>query len=123
MKKIVLTFGIATSMLLAGCQQSATKPSVNASNLQIKESAAISATAYCPRERTIRRGSRGATVSKLQRMLNEYAGYHLLDVDGIFGPKTQEWVFSFQDGHGLVADGIVGRNTWRKLYQVTNRGC
>ena len=35
--------------------------------------------------------------------------------DGIFGAKTKNAVRVFQASHGLSADGIVGRNTWKKL--------
>lgn len=35
--------------------------------------------------------------------------------DGIFGSKTKSAVVEFQSKNGLVTDGIVGQNTWRKL--------
>ena len=37
------------------------------------------------------------------------------DIDGIFGPKTQNAVKEFQGAHGLTVDGIVGPNTWNAL--------
>lgn len=36
-------------------------------------------------------------------------------VDGIFGAGTRAAVIAFQRAHGLSADGIVGKNTWRAL--------
>lgn len=63
---------------------------------------------------TLREGSRGAEVIKLQeilKQLNFYSGA----IDGIFGSQTKDAVLRFQEVHGLVADGIVGPNTWSKL--------
>ena len=36
-------------------------------------------------------------------------------MDGIFGPKTEAAVKSFQRGKGLTVDGIVGPRTWAAL--------
>lgn len=36
-------------------------------------------------------------------------------VDGKFGSGTKNAVIAFQKANGLSADGIVGKNTWRKL--------
>lgn len=36
-------------------------------------------------------------------------------VDGIFGYETKASVIRFQINSGLLVDGIVGKNTWRKL--------
>lgn len=35
--------------------------------------------------------------------------------DGIFGPQTKVAIQNFQAAHGLLADGIIGINTWKKL--------
>jgi peptidoglycan hydrolase-like protein with peptidoglycan-binding domain len=37
------------------------------------------------------------------------------DIDGIFGPDTNEVVTAFQSAASLTVDGIVGENTWRAL--------
>jgi Putative peptidoglycan binding domain len=42
----------------------------------------------------------------------------LCDPDGLFGPKTEKAVKTFQDNHNLVDDGIVGPKTWAKLAEV-----
>lgn len=60
---------------------------------------------WCPLLRT---GARGEITKLVQCRVGAGA-------DGIFGPKTKTAVRNFQAAHGLSADGIVGRNTWRKL--------
>lgn len=58
-------------------------------------------------------GSRGETVKKLQKLLNQ--GDYNLDEDGIFGAKTQAAVKDYQKNNGLDVDGIVGNKTWTSL--------
>jgi peptidoglycan hydrolase-like protein with peptidoglycan-binding domain len=36
-------------------------------------------------------------------------------IDGIFGPRTDEATRTFQTGHGLDVDGIIGPHTWTHL--------
>ena len=62
---------------------------------------------------TLRYGSSGSDVKKLQEELNKN-GYNL-SVDGQFGSKTQSAVQSYQKSKGLTVDGIVGTNTWGAL--------
>ena len=62
---------------------------------------------------TVRQGSQGADVSRLQDRLNELGSD--LVADGIFGGKTRAAVVAFQSANGLAADGIVGPMTWNTL--------
>lgn len=57
--------------------------------------------------------SREAT-RKIQRALGR-AGFHPGTVDGEFGPATLSAVERFQASRGLIADGVVGPSTWKKL--------
>lgn len=65
---------------------------------------------------TLKKGSRGEYVTLLQTKLLQL-GYDLepYGPDGSFGNKTVSAVKAFQKDHNLVADGIVGRNTWAAL--------
>jgi N-acetylmuramoyl-L-alanine amidase len=41
-----------------------------------------------------------------------------ISADGIFGEDTRQAVISYQENMSLDGDGIVGKNTWRKLLAV-----
>lgn len=61
-------------------------------------------------------GSRGTLVSFLQLTLKNlelYSG----NIDGIFGPNTQNAVKAFQSSNNLSTDGIVGNATWNALLE------
>lgn len=60
-------------------------------------------------------GSKGDLVKLVQLMLNEHA-YQCGSVDGIFGTKTKNAVEKYQIAKGLSVDGIVGNNTYAKLF-------
>ena len=61
-------------------------------------------------------GSQGSDVTELQKLLNNN-GYNL-DVDGIYGDKTQAAVKDYQQKNSLDVDGIVGEKTWGALTAV-----
>lgn len=61
-------------------------------------------------------GEEGPQVVQLQTRLNEIYEEQL-EVDGIFGEKTEETVLDFQESVGLDVDGIVGPDTWKALYE------
>lgn len=77
------------------------------------ESAAGGFTAVFPQ---LSRGDKGDKVRVLQELLRG-KGYDLgtYGADGDFGTMTHRRVVAFQVANGLAADGIVGKNTWRKL--------
>ncbi len=68
----------------------------------------------------LRRGSRGRSVSRLQALLNVATNAGLAE-DGIFGPRTEEAVRSFQTSRRLLVDGIVGPQTWTALVSEPGR--
>ena len=62
---------------------------------------------------TLRRGSKGSEVVKLQKNLNRF-GYHLTE-DGDFGSRTFDAVAGWQLATGLVSDGIFGPASYAKM--------
>ena len=58
--------------------------------------------------KTVRKGSKGPWVKKLQLALE-------LHVDGDFGKQTEKALKKWQKENGLEADGIAGRVTYRSL--------
>ena len=66
-------------------------------------------------EPNLRQGSKGEAVKELQIFLNEKLSLGLV-VDGKMGPATVAAVKQWQNGSGLVSDGIVGPKT-RELMQ------
>lgn len=63
---------------------------------------------------TLRKGSQGEEVTKLQKLLNEKGNYGL-ETDGKFGSGTEAAVEDFQRKNALDVDGVVGSGTWAAL--------
>jgi murein DD-endopeptidase MepM/ murein hydrolase activator NlpD len=61
------------------------------------------------------RGAKGGMVSAVQQALNNASGASIVQVDGDFGPGTENAVKAFQQAMGLKADGVVGPATMSKL--------
>lgn len=68
---------------------------------------------------TQRYGSRGPHVLDLQQRLRN-AGHDPGPVDGLFGPRTEAAVQSYQRSRGLAVDGVVGRQTWGALGRTSS---
>lgn len=72
--------------------------------------------AGCP---TVREGASGEITKLIQERLI-FLGYSCgaAGADGKFGKDTKAAVQAFQKANGLTADGIVGKNTWKKLLEI-----
>lgn len=72
----------------------------------------------------LKQGSTGSEVEQVQFWLKiartVYSSLNNVTVDGIFGSSTAAAVRRFQTYFGLTSDGVVGRTTWNKLYEVYN---
>jgi len=68
----------------------------------------------------LRRGDAGQLVRTIQYLLRDHG--HSLDVDGTFGPQTEQRVRNFQRDKGLRIDGVVGDHTWPRLVVQIARG-
>ena len=72
---------------------------------------------------TLREGSTGPDVTKLQARLKEL-GFNPGNADGSFGPGTEAALMAFQKSEGLLADGIAGPTTvttgWSCQYSLSD---
>jgi peptidoglycan hydrolase-like protein with peptidoglycan-binding domain len=85
---------------------------------------AVSAVSMLQRWPVLRQGPNSiwprATVRSLQHLLR--ARGVLIPVSGTFGSQTRAAVVAFQRNHHLVADGVVGSQTWRSLIITVGLG-
>ena len=69
----------------------------------------------------LRLGSTGRAVREAQFYLVLMSAYYSsiprINIDGEFGPATETAVKAFQKLFGLTQDGVIGPDTWEKLYQ------
>ena len=70
-------------------------------------------------------GSSGDSVRFIQSYMNYINSHYsyrwpLLSVDSKYGQQTKEVVKLFQTKYSLKADGIVGKDTWRKIISIFN---
>ena len=79
-------------------------------------SGAGSVTSYQIPLPTLKKGSRGTEVVKLQKSLNTLGAF--LESDGIFGNETKKAVMEWQYKNGLKPDGIYGKKSFDKLQRM-----
>ncbi len=70
--------------------------------------------------RTARSGSVSSAVTGIQYLLGAHG--HVVTPDGSYGPATRTAVTAFQSAAGVVADGVVGPETWPRLVIATRSG-
>lgn len=68
----------------------------------------------------LRRGDRNAAVRVVQYLLDDRGV--AVTVDGIFGPKTEAAVKTFQARNDLQQNGVVGELTWSRLIRTLQEG-
>ena len=66
----------------------------------------------------LKTGSQGGEVSELQAVL-KLLGYYTGEVNGVYGDSTAIAVSRFQQAAGLKPDGVVGAETWRRLFPTS----
>ncbi len=75
-----------------------------------------------PPMEVLRFGSQGENVKIAQYMLSSISQFYdkvlPVKITGYFDEETLNSVKSFQQLFGLEADGIIGKDTWSKLYKV-----
>lgn len=112
---------LATTAVMAGGIL-ALAPSAAQAAPAASETATIGPQAFCgyySGNATVQQGSRGDAVREVQCIINYWVVSGTpLEVDGLFGPATKEWVKNFQRAMGITADGIVGPITWSYLRAI-----
>ena len=58
---------------------------------------------------------RGTTAKYATRIVQAKLGLH---ADGAYGPSTENAVKAFQRSNGLTPDGVVGSQTWARLFRM-----
>lgn len=61
------------------------------------------------------RGERGPAIRMLQADLNEVLGRDELQLDGVFGPRTEAALIAFQEQAGIEPTGVYDFETWSAL--------
>ena len=111
---------VAGALFLSGVPSAAMATAGPAQFSPVAASAASSQQAWP----VLRQGSNSiwphATVRSLQYLLRARGAS--IPVDGTFGPRTKAAVVAFQTKQHLVADGVVGSQTWKALSVTVRQG-
>jgi peptidoglycan hydrolase-like protein with peptidoglycan-binding domain len=74
----------------------------------------------------VKRGSTGDAVRGVQEVarFHDQSGGEAppIHLDGIFRPRTEQWVRGFRTAVGTTSDGILGPITWRALVSGMQSG-
>jgi zinc D-Ala-D-Ala carboxypeptidase len=74
--------------------------------------------------RTLSPGRSGEDVRQLQIRVAGWAAYRdIVRIDGRYGPETAAAVKRFQTAYGLRADGIAGKQTFARIYDLQDADC
>ncbi|HEY9706448.1 MAG TPA: peptidoglycan-binding protein [Allocoleopsis sp.] len=131
MRKLLIGVSlVCISSLLVSERAIATQRYANASNphpltpsppgeggnlyLTVKQSAVLSQNITRP---GLKIGSQGETVLELQAVL-KLLGYYNGKIDGFYSENTAQSVAIFQSTVGLDPDGVVGNETWNRLFPI-----
>src|SRR5579862_7013661 len=60
-------------------------------------------------------GAVGRDVQRAQTIFVMMKSLGFEQIDGVFGAVTRNTVIAFQQGEGLVADGVIGDDTWMRM--------
>lgn len=97
---------------------SASKPAKSSSvstSSNTDTSSNTNTTSAAPKSKTLKVGSQGGKVTKLQERLAEL-GFYNGEITGYFGEQTEKAYKKFQKAAGLTPDGIAGEDEQNTLY-------
>ncbi|MEU1177256.1 peptidoglycan-binding domain-containing protein [Streptomyces sp. NPDC005820] len=120
MRRMLTSGTLVAALLLAGApalaapQQSASQQSA-AQPVRAVTHGSVDVCNFTMSRPTLKLGSSGSAVRQAQCYLNHSLTGRDLAVDGQFGPVTQQATLRFQRCAGIVADGVVGAQTWSFL--------
>ena len=114
---------VAVTMTIAA--SAAAVPTASPSSRAVRVATARAASYGCSGwSRTLRIGSYGNDVARLQIRVSGYPGYAgRISVDGAYGPATAAAVARFQRAYGLSADGVAGPATLGLIARLQKADC